>query len=130
MLLKERINKDIILAMKNKEQEKKDVLRVLKGEIERSDTKTDNDIISLVKKMVENIQLTTQNTTEVNVLSAYLPRPLSNVEINSIVNEQIASNEYSSASDMGSIMNFFKSEYNGQYDGKEVSTIVRAKLVK
>lgn len=128
MLLKERINKDIVVAMKNKDNNKRDVLRVLKGEIDRSESKTDEDVVSLVKKMVDNIKTTTNDSNEVDILQVYLPRQLSDDEITNLVNEQIDIHGYSSPKEMGSLMTFFKENYNGQYDGKQLSLIVRERL--
>jgi uncharacterized protein len=130
MLLIERINQDIAAAMKAKESDKLMTLRVLKGELQRSDAKSDNDVITQVGKMVNNIKDTTPNSGEVDILEVYLPKTLSDEEIQNLVKEQIEMSGYSSPKDMKHLMNYFKDNFNGQYDGKTLSLIVREELNK
>jgi uncharacterized protein len=130
MLLIEKINQDIAVAMKAKDSDKLMTLRVLKGELQRSDAKSDNDVITQVGKMVKNIKDTTPDSGEVGILEVYLPKTLNDEEIRSIVKEQIEMSGYSSQGDMKHLMNYFKENLNGQYDGKKVSSIVREELNK
>lgn len=80
MKLKEQISEDLKSAMKNKDSVKLNILRVLKGEIERNEqtaTKrvelSDGDILKLVKKMIEGIKETKGSEDEINTLEIYMP---------------------------------------------------------
>ena len=133
--MKTQIKKDMMDAMKSGSTSKRDILRVLMGEIQRNEQSTggkleltNNDIIKLVKKMVENIKETNGDDNEVIVLSEYLPKSLTESELESIIGFQISENGYSSMKDMGTIMKFLSESYPSQYDGKLASNIIRNKL--
>lgn len=133
MTLKNKINGDIKNAMKNKESQKLGVLRVLKGEIERNEQTSkgkvelsDNDIVALVKKSIQGVKETTNDEFEITVLEGYLPKQLSNFELIEIVKEFVLSEESAGNVNIGAIMNYFKVNYAGQYDGKELSLIIKS----
>lgn len=135
MTLKERIQEDRKLAMRNKESDKRRVLTTLFGELDRM-TKlengvqvpiknpTDEQVIPVIKKMIENNTLT--NTTEENVyLGVYLPPTMSEEELRFVIQPYIDENGLTSPKSMGLVMNFLKNNYTGQYDGKLASQIVK-----
>jgi len=122
------ISEDLKTAMKEKNTVKLGILRVLKAEIQRSEQGangkvqlSDADVIKLVKKLIESIKETTNNQDEITVLDVYLPKQLSEVEMREIVS-------LLSIKDMGAIMKHFKANYDGQYDGKILSSIVKESL--
>jgi len=130
MSLKEKIIADMKSAMKNKETQKLGVLRVLKGEIERNEQTSkgkvelsDVDIVALVKKSIQGVKETNNDAFEIEVLEAYLPKQLSNVELTTLVKEFLTTEDNVN---MGSVMAHFKVNYAGQYDGKELSLIVKS----
>ncbi len=119
------VSEDLKTAMKEKNTVKLGILRVLKSEIQRSEQGTngkvelsDGDVIKIVKKLVESIKETTKNQDELSVLEAYLPKQLSEVEMRQIIS-------LLSVKDMGAIMKHFKTNFDGQYDGKILSTIAK-----
>ena len=133
--MKTQIKKDMMNAMKSGDTSKRDILRVLMGEIQRNEQSTggkleltDSDITKLVKKMVENIKQTNGDDNEVVILSEYLPKSLSESELESVIGFHISENGYSTMKDMGTIMKFLSESYPSQYDGKLASTIIRNKL--
>lgn len=65
---------------------------------------------------------------ELEILANYLPRQLSEEEIESIVDACIQETGASSMQDMGRVMSAVMAEVQGAADGKLVSQIVRAKL--
>ena len=130
MSLKEKIIADMKSAMKNNEPQKLGILRVLKGEIERNEQTSkdrvelsDIDIVSLIKKSLQGVRETTKDEFEIEVLEAYLPKQLSNFELTKLVKEFLTTEVNAN---MGSIMAYFKINYAGQYDGKELSLIVKS----
>lgn len=127
-MLKDVIIADMRKAIKNKNVEKRDILRVLMAEIDRGQTKSDGEILSLIKKMCENINQTTKDPIEIEILIEYLPQELSEKEIVVIVDELVKFENYSTIKDMGKIMKFFKINHSSKYDGKMLSEIVIKKL--
>jgi len=122
------ISEDLKTAMKEKNTVKLGILRVLKAEIQRSEQGangkvelTDGDVIKLVKKLVEGIKETTNNQDELSILETYLPKQLSEAEMRQIIS-------LLSVKDMGAIMKHFKANYDGQYDGKTLSTIAKENI--
>lgn len=124
--LKDKIGFEMRNAMKTKNNLKRDTLRVLMAEIDRGQLGNDQEIIAIIKKMIENIEITTNNKEEIDVLMPYIPTQLSEIELNTALQEQIIKHNYTSKKDMGVIMNYFKTTYPNLYDGKVLSGLVRA----
>jgi uncharacterized protein YqeY len=133
--MKTQIRKDMMGAMKSGDTSKRDILRVLMGEIQRNEQSTggkleltDSDIIKLVKKMVENIKQNQGDDNEVRILNEYLPKSLSESELESVIGLYIMENNIFTMKGMGEVMKFLSESYPSQYDGKLASTIIRNKL--
>ena len=130
--MKAKIKKDIMVAMKNGETTKRDVLRVLMSEIERNEQGKNgkielskDEIVSVIKKMVTNITESTNDATEIEVLSVYLPKMLNEGDINQIINETIERYSIDSMKGMGLIMKEFSTNYPNMYDGRVVSSKIK-----
>lgn len=122
------ISDDLKSAMKEKNTLKLGILRVLKAEIQRLEQGpngkvelNDGDVIKIVKKLVEGIKETSQNQDEISILETYLPKQFSEIEIRQIISSL-------SVKDMSAIMKHFKTNFDGQYDGKILSTIVKESI--
>jgi uncharacterized protein len=125
------IKKDHIQARKDRDEVKSKVIGTLIGEFDRNFVKSDEDIISITGKMVSNIDNTSpEGQREVEILSTYLPTMLKDSEIEEILENTINSIKDITVKDMGTIMNHFKANYNGRYDGLQLSVMVRNRLVK
>jgi len=127
MSLQEKIKEEILLAMKEKDAEKRDLLKVVKGEIERGGKHaTDEFVLNVIKKTIEGIQETTPEGYErqIEILNSFLPVQLNNAEIVAIIGELMEKEGYSSKKDLGMIMRYFKDNYSGRYDGKVVNKIL------
>ena len=132
MELQKQISADLVAAMKVKDTTTLNVLRVLKGEIQRAEQSSngkvqlsDADIIKLVKKSIDGINETGGDQAEVAVLEKYMPKQMTESEITTLVSSLIVTNSYSSPKDMGKIMAHFSENYAGQYDGKVLSQMVK-----
>lgn len=84
-------------------------------------------------KMVEgNEELIRIESAEIEVINSYLvqvaPKKLLKEEME-IIAKKYASDNYLGKSDMGKIMSYFKSTYDGQYDGKELSNVAKSVLI-
>jgi uncharacterized protein YqeY len=129
--MKENITNLIKAAMLNKDAESLTILRVLKGEIERNEQTakgrvelTDADIVNLVKKLLQSVRESGGTDKEITILESFLPKQLTEAELKGLVVKYLSANNLT-VKDMGNIMAYFKQTYNGQYDGKALSVIVK-----
>ena len=131
-MLKEQILKDKTQALKDRNSVKRTILSTLLGELDnKGKNSTDAEVISTIKKMIENNKIT--NCEHENVyLEAYLPVKMDNEVLNErivfYVNELKRDGDVSMRN-MKDVMNFLSENYTGQYDGKEASTIAKKLLI-
>ena len=131
-MLKE-LKADRITAMKEKNTVKKNVLSTLVGEIEKSNKSgkgelNDAEIIKIIKKMVEN-NITTNNSLENVYLEWYLPKMLTNSELERKINIIIVDKDLYGMKALGTIMKELNIKYAGQFDGKIASDISKKILL-
>lgn len=127
MTIQERVKKDMVDAMKNKETDKVSFLRFLMGEFTRGDYKVidDDKSISILKKTLANSK-EMNNEFEVSILEGYLPTMFSDGEIKTIVETIIKDNSFTSMKDMGKVMVELKNHpKSAQIDNKIANRIVR-----
>jgi len=127
MTIQERIKKDMVNAMKNKEADKVSFLRFLMGEFTRGDKKNidDDKSISILKKTLANSQQM-NNDFEISILGEYLPTMFSDEEIRTIVETIIKDNSFTSMKDMGKVMGELKNHpKSAQIDNKIANRFVR-----
>lgn len=123
--LQEEINIHLKNAILTSSTDVKSILRVLIGEFNRiGKTVTDEQVISIVKKMIENAKIIGGQEREIEILSTYLPKQLTEVQLSGIISALIFENNYTSK-DMGKVMASLKATYSGQYDGKLASTLIK-----
>ena len=142
----DRIKDDMIKAMKEKDKFKLSVIRMIKASIDmmRIDKKieiTDEVVIDVLAKelktreesrlefskagrndLVENLD------KEIAIIKEYLPEPLSEEEIDKIIDEAFDLTEASSIKDMGKVLKEVTPKVKGRCDMKEVSNKIKAKL--
>jgi uncharacterized protein len=147
MTFLERINGDLMIAMKNKEAERLSTLRMVKTaiknrEIEKMAPLTDEEAIkllqSLVKQRRDSIEqyqqggrqeLAEKEAAEIKIIEEYLPAALDESAITKIVEEAIAQSGASSMKDLGNVMKNVMARLAGQtVDGKLVNQIVKSRL--
>ena len=73
-------------------------------------------------------ELAEKEQVEIEVIQAYLPQPLSEDEINSLIQQAIADTGAESMRDMGKVMGKLKPELQGRADMGKVSGLIKAKL--
>jgi len=148
MSLLDKINDDLKIALKLKEELKVNTLRQIKAsitntEIKKGKTLTDEEIgevvFSLVKSHNESIEsfkkgnrpdLVTKEETEMEVLKQYMPKQLSDNEIKKIVEETIKELGSITIKDIGKIMGKVIPKVKGKADGNKVNMIVKEILAK
>jgi len=129
MTLQEQIREDMIQAMKDKNVEVRDILRVAAGEFGRvGKDLTNEQVIKVIKKMVENAK-ELENLSEAKILEVYLPSMIGEGQIKIIVANIINEHNYSGMQDMGKVMGEIKKlPTASQIDGKTSSGIVKQLL--
>jgi len=146
MALREQLNEDIKTAMKAREADKLGALRLMlsavkQREVDERITLDDAGVIGVVEKMIKQRKdsiaqfekaarqdLVDKEKYEVSVLEGYLPKQLSQAEVEAIVAEAVASTGAQSAADMGKVMGVVKPRLAGRADMGKVSALVKQKL--
>jgi len=132
----EKVNNDIKEAMKSKQQERLDALRMLKAEYIKNNTSpkpTDELSVTVAhaKRLSDSLEMYEKGTSayekilkEMEVLKDYLPKELNEAEVVALIAEIKAKG----AKDMGSIMKELQPQIKGRFDGKRASDLVKAAL--
>lgn len=146
--LETKIQKDIMEAMKAKDAVRLSAVRSVKSAILLAKTSEggskeleDADIIKLIQKLSKQRkesaeqyaaagrqELADNELAEEKVLAEYLPKMLSEEEVEAKLREIIAQVGASAPSDMGKVMGVATKALAGLADGKTISTIVRKLL--
>lgn len=143
----EKINKDIVDAMKSKDALKLSTLRMLKGAIDlerinkKLDKLSDEDVVVIIGKQIKTRKesilefekgnrqdLIDKTNDEINILNVYMPEMLSEDEIVVIVEEAINESNATSVKDMGNVMRIVSPKLKGKADMSLVSAIIKNKL--
>jgi len=129
MSIHEKIKKDLMLAMKEKDEEKKNALRVMMGEFARADKKelSDDEVIGVAKKLIKSERETLGlsggqgDNRYIEILETYLPKMASDDEIREWVAKHIDFASYKNKMQaMKDIMNHF----GARADGNQVKNIL------
>ena len=126
----------MVQAMKDKNEVSRDILRVLRGEIQRNEQTSkgkielaDADIVKIVKKLIESVKESGEDNGEIAILESYLPQQMSELNITDTVIEYAAMHKLDSPKEMGKVMASVKKELAGRADMSKVSSIVKSSLV-
>jgi uncharacterized protein YqeY len=132
--------------MRAKDSARLGAIRLLQAAIKQKEVDdrielNDDQIFSVIQKMLKQRKdsieayqkasrqdLIDQEQLEIEVLSKYMPEPLSEEEINQYIEEAIATTGASDMKDMGKVVGILKSKVAGRADMAEVSKLVRQKL--
>ena len=130
MTLQEQINQDLKKAMLERNDKKKEFLRVVVGEMGRKESKVldDKAVIGLLKGMRESALLL-KNDFEVEIIDSYVPKTLSEDETREIVKGIVESAGITTMKEIGRVMGAVKShEKASQIDNSIVSKILKSML--
>ena len=147
MGLREQIRDDMKEAMKAKEMDKLNAIRMIQAafknrEIElRPNDISEDELIGVLKKLAkqrkESIEtytaanrkdLADNEAKELKLIEAYLPAQMDRAQIEKIVADVIAETGAKSQKEMGAVMKAVIAKTAGQADNKIVSELVKAKL--
>ena len=146
MLLIERLNEDMKIAMKAQDKETLNVIRMVKSavqlaKIELKHDLTDEEVVDVVSKQIKmrkdsivefskanRDDLVAQYQQEINILNKYMPEQLSLEEVEKIIDEAFVIVNPTSQKQMGLIMKEVNPKVRGKFDMGEVSKIIKDKL--
>jgi uncharacterized protein YqeY len=146
MSVKESLTADMKIAMKARDKDTLGVVRmalaaVKQREIDSRSALDDGQAIAVLDKMVkqrrESVEqyaaagreeLAERERREIIILRRYLPKPLSEGEVDALIERTIADTGAASMKDMGRVMAALKEHTQGRADMSAVSAKVKAKL--
>jgi uncharacterized protein YqeY len=146
MSLSEIISEKMKQAMKAKDQVAVETYRSIKSQLHNTEIQTGKDLTEQdeinvltkeVKKRKESLEffhqqgrddLIAKEEKELKIITSFLPEPLSQEELNKIIDKVIQDTEAESRRDMGKVMAAVMPQVKGRIDGKTVQDMVKEKL--
>lgn len=147
-MLFEQISNDIKEAMKARDKVRLEALRNIKKVFIEAktapganDTLEDAQALKILQKLAKQghdsadlytsqnrPDLAEEEMAQVNVIESYLPKQMSEEEIEAVVKEIIAQTGAQSMKEMGKVMGIASKQLAGKADGKKISEIVKKLL--
>ncbi len=146
MSLLERLDTDLVAAMKQREKLKISLLRMLKSElkyakIEKGEDLDEREVLDLLTRYARKRKesaleyekggrddLVAKELAEHDLVQVYLPRALDEKELGELVSTVVGELEASSMKDMGRVMKTVLERAAGRADGAMVSALVKSRL--
>lgn len=146
MRLGEKIQSDLVVAMKGQDQARTAVLRLLKSALKNEQIKAqrelsaDDELKVLQReakqrrdsieayKQGDRLDLADLEQAELDLITQYLPQPLSEAELKVVIDQVIAKTGAQGLSQMGQVIGQVMSMVSGKADGGVVSQLVRSRL--
>lgn len=114
----------IVAALKTKDPAKKTLYKTIAGEMDRGADTVLDVVIKLVKDNKKNKQ-TEDSRYELELLEEFLPKAIDlDAEFKAYIGN--ATSEKS----IGGVMAYFKKEYAGRYNAKDLSIMARKEFIK
>lgn len=145
--LASRIKADLVAAMKAKEKERVGSLRLIQAAAKKKqidsqvDELSESEWIAVLRSMAKQCNesltqfekggredLASKTRTELELVESYLPKPLSESEVEAIIDSAMAEVGAASMKDMGKVMKVVQGKAAGRADGKVLSERVKQKL--
>jgi len=139
----DRLNEDMKTAMRNKEKERLSVIRMLKSSLQnegykvgQSDLTEDEELTVLSRELKQRKDsyaefksagrddLSDKLLDEIALIETYMPRQLTEEELEVIVIETINETKASSKADMGKVMSSIMPKVKGKADGARINKMV------
>jgi uncharacterized protein len=146
MTLIEELEADVKEAMLARDEERRDALRLILASLRSAEKdllrplSEDEELQVLQRERKKRIEAAEafrsagreaqadKEENELEILEDYMPEPLSDEELDRIVDDAIAENKATSMRDMGRVMADVMPQIAGRADGSAVSQLVREKL--
>ena len=146
MSLKDRIQDDMKTAMRAKDKQRLGAIRLILAAIKQREVDErielqDAQVLGVLEKMIKQRReslvqyqsagredLAAQESFEIELIQSYLPTPLSEADIDTLVANAIAVTEAQSIRDMAKVMALIKDQAQGRADMAQISARVKARL--
>ena len=144
--IKSKIVEDMKEAMRSHDKESLAAIRLIlaafkQREVDERITLTDEHVLSILDKMLKQrresitqyqagnrADLVHKEEEEIRIIQRYLPTPLSDEEVNELINAAIKESNAASMRDMGKVMAILKPKLQGRADMAKVSTKIKEHL--
>ncbi len=142
-MLYDDINSDFMQAIKARDDVKKDVLGIIKSEIEyeakqKKDKLSDKTVVTVLNRLIKSCrqahdvykrkaqpELADNELKEIKIIEKYLPEQLSLTELKEIIQDKINEIGAKGPKDMGRLMSVVMKDVKGRTEGKVVNSLVR-----
>lgn len=146
MALIDQLKDEQKLAMKAKDKARLGTIRlalsaIKQREVDERITLSDDDILAVLTKMVKQRRdsvtqyeaanrqdLADAEKAEITVLEEFMPQPLTDEEVSTLIDKAISESGAAGMQDMGNVMGVLKPLLQGRADMGKVSGLVRSKL--
>ena len=146
MSIKQTISEDMKTFMRAKDTARLGAVRLLHASIKQKEVDerielSDDQVLTVIQKMLKQRKdsieayqkanrqdLIDQEQLEIDVLTKYMPEPLTDGEVRTMIDEVIAEVNATDMKDMGKVVGVLKSKIAGRADMGQVSKTVREKL--
>jgi len=146
--LKSRIVDDMKTAMRSRDQQRLNIIRFIMAaikqrEIDERITLNDTQVLSILEKLIKQHydsidqykkanrpELVEKEQFELELLQSYMPKQLTEAEIDTLIQEALTSSGATSIRDMGKVMGLLKPKIQGRADMATVSAKIKAKLTE
>lgn len=144
--LKQLITNDMKLALKAQDKSALKAIRMILGAIKQKEIDEridldDTQVMAVIQKMVKQrkdsisqfsdagrTDLVEVEEAELSIINNYMPKQLSEAEIEAAVVKAISDSGADSMKDMGKLMGILKGQFDGQADMGLVSQLIKSKL--
>ena len=146
MSKREDISRDTKEAMRDRDRPRVEALRMLSaavknGEIEKGEPLTEDEEITILGRQLKQREESAEafrkagreeqarnEEAEADIVRRYLPAPLSDEELERVIEEAIRETHAASMRDMGAVMGRASEISGGRADGKRLSALARKRL--
>jgi uncharacterized protein YqeY len=149
-LIRDDINNALKEAMKAKDERRVSTLRLVNSTLKNADIEArgqgkdplgDDGVLGVLQKMIKQrnesaelfdkggrAELAQQEREEIVIISAYLPKQMSEDEVKAAIAETIRNTSAAGIKDMGKVIGALKGKYAGKMDFANASVLVKAAL--
>ena len=149
-MLRDDINKDLKEAMKAKNERTVSTLRMVNSTLKNADIEArgtgkpalgDAEVLAVLQKMIKQRQesvelyrkggrddLVAQEEGEIAIITAYLPKQMSEAEMKAVIDAAVAETGASGMKEMGRVIGVLRGKYAGQMDMAKASALVKTRL--
>ena len=149
-MLRDDMNNALKEAMKAHNERAVSTLRMVNSTLKNADIEArgtgkpalgDAEVLAILQKMIKQRQesvemykkgaradLVKQEEEEIAIISAYLPKQMSDAEMTAAIDAAVAETGAAGMKDMGKVIGALRSKYAGQMDFGKASGLVKARL--